>query len=147
MNLKHIVKKVLVKLRWRRAVKRLGAIKDYSGIHFLGKFVNPQCIYIGKNPVIARGFLLSAFTNYGSNKYTPRLIIGDNFWARDNLSIMCAGEIIIGDNCTFAKDIFITDLNHGLDPTTLSYKLNPLEEKEVRIGNGCWIGEKVCIMP
>ena len=40
----------------------------------------------------------------------------------------------------------ISSENHGVDPD-LEYVDQPLISKPVTIGDGCWIGEKVCILP
>ena len=42
----------------------------------------------------------------------------------------------------------ISSENHGMDPESeKSYMRQPLVSKPVSIGDGCWIGEKVCILP
>ena len=43
--------------------------------------------------------------------------------------------------------MFISDENHGMSPLTDNYRMNPLETKEVVIGDGCWLGEKSCVLP
>lgn len=58
------------------------------------------------------------------------------------------GLVKIGDNVLIASDVMISNENHGTDPINeLSYSEQPLNVKNVSIGNGCWIGEKVCILP
>lgn len=119
-------------------------IASVAGFHFQGKLVNPQCMTIGNNIAIGKGFIFQCFC---SDKANPVLMIGDNFWARDNLTIFCAKKVIIGKDVTFAKDCFISDENHGMNPMTDNYRNNPLQTKEVVIGDGCWLGEKVCVLP
>ena len=44
--------------------------------------------------------------------------------------------------------MLITSENHGMNPEqNLNYAKTPLEARTVSIGKGCWIGEKVSIMP
>lgn len=47
----------------------------------------------------------------------------------------------------FGNDILICDNNHGLNPLTASYRDVSLEVKNIKIGQGCWIGDNVCILP
>ena len=48
----------------------------------------------------------------------------------------------------FASHVLITSENHGIDPElNIPYMDQTLTSKPVEIGDGCWIGEKVCIMP
>ncbi|WP_314318830.1 DapH/DapD/GlmU-related protein [Paucilactobacillus nenjiangensis] len=85
-------------------------------------------------------------------KGKSNLVIGENCKIGDRVHIVCHGEIIIGDNCLLASNIFISDTSHG------SYGMNsegpdmaPEKRKlivnKVCIGSNVWIGENVCIMP
>lgn len=47
-----------------------------------------------------------------------------------------------------ASFVAIVGENHGMDPEYgLLYGKQPLIEKSVKIGENCWIGEKVIILP
>lgn len=47
-----------------------------------------------------------------------------------------------------ASHVMISSENHGTDPESdTPYMNQPLITKPVSIGDGCWIGEKVCILP
>lgn len=144
MNIKMLVKSALIKIRW--GIKRkFYSISGIDGFSYSGTIVCPERINIGADFAIAKGFVLHVFPS--RNVAGAQLFIGDHFWARNNLSIMCAESIKIGSNVTFARDIFVTDLNHGMSPLTENYRKNDLETRPVTIGDGCWIGEKVCILP
>ena len=144
MSAKSLIKRIICRLRWGWTVKHCPGISSTDGFHFQGKLVNPQFMTIGNNKAIGKGFILHCFRG---GQQEPQLIIGDSFWARDNLTIFCAEKVTIGDNVTLAKDVFITDENHGTSPLSESYRMNPLETKEIEIGDGCWLGEKVCVLP
>lgn len=144
MNIKRVVKNILIKIKWGGVKRKFYSISDISGLSYSGTVVCPEKISIGADFAIARGFVLHVFPN--SNIVGPQLCIGEHFWARNNLSIMCAESIKIGNNVTLARDIFVTDLNHGTSPLTDNYRKNKLETKPVTIDDGCWIGEKVCIL-
>ena len=64
------------------------------------------------------------------------------------LTILNASTVTIGNDVLFASHVMISSENHGMDPESeKSYMAQPLESKPVSIGDGCWIGEKVCILP
>ena len=47
-----------------------------------------------------------------------------------------------------APEVFITDHNHGMNPEIKEgYAKQELVVKPVRIGDGTWIGQRVCILP
>ena len=57
-------------------------------------------------------------------------------------------EIIIEDNVLFAANVFISDGFHGYDRIDVPYKDQAMINLErVVIGEGCWIGQNVVIMP
>ncbi|ADY12215.1 acyltransferase [Sphaerochaeta globosa] len=82
---------------------------------------------------------------YNSN---ARLVFGNNVYIGNRNSFLLGGSISIGNNTILASDILITSQNHGMDPEhELPYSKQNLTCSEVRIGEGCWIGEKVIILP
>ncbi len=65
-----------------------------------------------------------------------------------HFSILNASKVTVGDNVLIASYVLITSENHTANPeSALEYKDQPLQTKPVSIGDGCWIGEKVCILP
>lgn len=65
-----------------------------------------------------------------------------------NITIYCAQEIAIGDNCLFGSNILITDNNHGINPVNHGpYSQQELTYKgAVIIDENCWIAQNVCIL-
>jgi len=58
------------------------------------------------------------------------------------------GKIDIGTNVLIASHVLITSENHSIDPEcNIEYMNQPLLCSDVKIEDGCWIGEKVCILP
>ena len=54
----------------------------------------------------------------------------------------------IGNGVLMASNILITSENHSIDPSSdMYYSKQELCCKPVTIKDGCWIGEKVCILP
>ena len=74
------------------------------------------------------------------------LEIGDNCYFVNGNSFLVGGDISIGSNCLFASNILVTSENHEIDIE----KDRPYQNivcDSVTIGDGCWIGEKVIILP
>lgn len=122
--------------------------------------------YFGKNSTIMKPFLqLSGCSNikigdnttvlsnarlavYGSGS-EANITIGNNCYIGFGFSALASAEanISIGDNVLFASNVLVTNENHGIDPeSNTPYMDQKLSARDVVIGNGCWIGEKVCIL-
>lgn len=122
--------------------------------------------YFGKNSTIMKPFLqLSGCGNikigdnttilsnarlavYGSGS-EANITIGNNCYICFGFSALASAEanISIGDNVLFASNVLVTNENHGIDPeSNTPYMDQKLSARDVVIGNGCWIGEKVCIL-
>ena len=103
---------------------------------------------VGKNVSIGTDARLLFVPEYAGIKQSPSIIIGDNVSIGNRFSALSAAEIVIGDNNLIASDVLITSENHGMDlENSKSYAELPLIASPVNIGEGCWIGEKVSIMP
>lgn len=105
---------------------------------------NYKNIKIGKHCNFDKRTILRVFNKKDE---MSNILIGDNFCGLNDLKILCCGSVKIGDNVTCAGNTFITSENHGLNPLTPSFNDNPLEESNVNIEDGVWIGEKVIILP
>lgn len=113
-------------------------------------------IYIGKRGII-RGLNHITFgkkVRIGNDvriqiyQKEAMLQLGDNVYMGNRNSLLLGGNITIGDDTLMASDILISSENHGTDPeNNLPYGKQKLICKDVVIGNGCWIGEKVIILP
>ncbi|PRR81759.1 acyltransferase [Clostridium vincentii] len=144
----------------KKAIRRIKTIMHhnvYNGfkaidggyIHESCIFQNKQYITFGKDVGIGANSRLLVWDSYqGKGISTPiELNIGKKFSATRNLTIQCAGKINIGDNVLIASDVFICNENHGINPLIDNYLDQPLIVKDITIGNGVWIGEKVCVLP
>lgn len=79
------------------------------------------------------------------------LEIGNNNSWGDRVHIVALEKVIIGNDCLFASNIFISDCDHGkyqsdCEDIFIHPKDRPLYCKPVIIGQDCWIGENVCIL-
>lgn len=105
-------------------------------------------IIIGKGVAIGKDARFLCVHEYQGGIYTPQIIIGNNVSITNRFTVLSAATVEIGDNSLIASDVFITSENHGLNPLeSESYTTTQLDAKSVKIGKGCFIGEKVCIMP
>lgn len=102
-------------------------------------------IKIGHNTTILTNSRLSVYGN--SNDINIQ--IGNDCSIGFGFSALASSQakIIIGDNVLFASNILVTNENHGINPELdIPYMSQSLSAKNVYIGNGCWIGEQVCIL-
>lgn len=102
-------------------------------------------IKIGHNTTILTNSRLSVYGN--SNDINIQ--IGNDCYIAFGFSALASSQakIIIGDNVLFASNVLVTNENHGINPELdIPYMSQPLSAKNVYIGNGCWIGEQVCIL-
>ena len=77
----------------------------------------------------------------------PNVSIGKEVRVTEKLIIQCAGKIEIGNNVLIARNVFMVDYNHGLNPENGNYLDNLLKVDEITIGDGVWIGNNVIILP
>lgn len=110
------------------------------------QLMNPQNISIGNKTTILSGYRLAV---YGDSR-NSNISIGDNCYIGFGFSALCSatGKILIGNDVLCASNICITNENHGMNPElAISYMDQELMTSDVIIGDGCWIGQNVCILP
>lgn len=114
----------------------------------------------GKYINLGEGLTLGKYCRF---EVFPHLMVGDerfkirfgkNVQINDNVHICAMESVKIGDNVLMASHVFISDNSHGSyagDEQDSSPDIPPIERKystaPVRIGDNCWIGEGVIIMP
>ncbi len=104
--------------------------------------------HLGKKVTIGRNSRFLLIHQYHGTSYTPSITIGDRVSAGNRFSVLSAAPVVIEDDCLIASDVLITSENHGDNPElSSSYADIPLKAAPVFIGKGCWLGEKVSIMP
>jgi maltose O-acetyltransferase len=75
-----------------------------------------------------------------------KLFIGKNVHIGDNVFLKTDGEINIGDNCHFSRNITIYSVNHNYEGSLLPYDYTTTKKK-VTIGKNVWLGMNVNIIP
>lgn len=122
MRVLNLPKRVINYIKKKRFVKKFKHFPLSSGIGIIGygdtcTIYNHQNITVGENTWLGKGTELSPIISQCGKTLHPCLKIGNNVSATSRLRIACAGNVTIGDNCLFGPEIFITDQNHGMDPT------------------------------
>lgn len=117
-----------------------------------------QYMQIGEKFHAGPHMWLEAVDMYDSEKgmqfFKPRLVIGRGVSFSWFGHIGCTNYIEIGNNVLFGSRCYITDHNHGIyngshpdSPDTIPSERPLTEDGEVIIGDRCWIGDNVVILP
>ena len=140
-------------------IKKAAFIREFRYCDFSSGFgtngVGKDCTVIGKKNMtiggecsFGAGTELITLDSHFSQRLIPNLVIGNHVRMTARCRITCAGNMTIGDDVLLAPEVFITDHNHGMDPTKQGgYSPQPLIVKDVSIGEGVWLGQRVMILP
>jgi len=119
---------------------------------------------IGRNSIIFRPFRIDGNKNIkiGSNTIIQKSVwlyckpiegqqaqleIGNNCVFGYNNHITSVKEVKIGNHVLTANNVYISDNFHSYENIDIPIILQSVEFKSaVSIGDGCWIGENVCII-
>ena len=107
---------------------------------------NKKYVDIGNHVIIFDSARIECYDRYNDEKYYPNLKIEDNVIIGYNFQCLVASNCTIGKNSLLASNILISTENHGINPEEI-YAKQKLYSKDVTIGENCWIGEKVTILP
>jgi len=122
--------------------------------------LGPGCVIRGSrflhfgNNVYAHGHLwLEAVGAYRDQRFSPRIVIGDNVAFSEGVHISCIEEILIGSHVLFGSHVYVSDHNHGLysGPVQSHAEEPPAHRRlggggPVDIGDNVWIGDNVVIV-
>lgn len=105
---------------------------------------------VGANFYANKHLYLGAYSAYRGNKYTPKVIIGDNAHFNFGCQLTCIERVTIGDGLLTGSHVLITDHTHGDSHDLKSNELPPIERKlvarAVTIGNNVLIGSGAAIL-
>ncbi|MDN2716647.1 DapH/DapD/GlmU-related protein [Janthinobacterium sp. SUN120] len=111
-------------------------------------------ITIGDNFNCRSNLWIEAVTEFGDQKFNPRIIIGNNFGASDFLHIAATNLVDIGNNVLVGSKVLITDHLHGdyrsdfpSSPDESPHDRKLSTERLVIIEDNVLIGDNVCILP
>lgn len=97
-------------------------------------------ISIGKGVNFRRNFTINITK-------TGKLIIGDNVFFNNEVSINVHNHISIGNDCIFGENVKIYDHNHVYSDFETPIYMQGFKSAPISIGFGCWIGSNVVILP
>jgi acetyltransferase-like isoleucine patch superfamily enzyme len=81
------------------------------------------------------------------------LTIGDRLVVNHAVHIGCMQSVTIGNDVLMASGVYVSDHSHGSytgdnqSPPTMPPNKRPIVCKPVVIGDNCWLGERVCVLP
>ena len=115
-----------------------GLIRGRRYIHCLGRFV------------AMRRNRIEAYDRHRDERFSPKIIFGQNVSIEDDCHIAAVNCIKIGNNVLIASKVYISDHSHGavgLDQMLLPPYLRPIVSAgPIEIGDNVWIGEGVTIL-
>lgn len=107
---------------------------------------NKRNIFVGNNTTILRGSRIQLYSVDGINY--PHIKFGNGCYISYNNTFLAGGNIDIEDGVLMASNILISSENHSSDPESPIYYMDqPMKCQNVVIGEGSWLGERVCILP
>jgi len=102
-------------------------------------------IFIGKNVYIRNNGWLAAEPVTGESQC--RLTIGDGTYVGNACHFFASSSIEIGKKVLFADKVYVSDNVHSFEDPTIPVIDQPVRQlNKVKIDDGAWIGENVCII-
>lgn len=133
-------------LREKAVAKRVGKLGKGSRIFYPFTISHEELIEIGEHTTILENARMQVYPERTEEK--GHIKIGNNCFLGYRFCILAGADVTIGNDVTVASNVCIVSENHGIDPESdICYGKQPLQTAPVKIGNGCWIGESVMIMP
>jgi acetyltransferase-like isoleucine patch superfamily enzyme len=132
--------------------RRFGAMGPGSALAFPpGATFGERWVRIGSGTLLGPGASIAVGMIPDEPGFDPPdgwvVRIGDRCNIGRNASIVGRCRIDIGDDITTGPDLYITDHNHRFDDTDVPIARQWVDEAPVRIGDGCWIGAGVVVLP
>lgn len=110
---------------------RINTLKQY------GRAALSKTFFLGKKVRFRRFFLTSG---------TGEIIIGNDVFFNNNVSLNSLERIEIGDNVLIGEDVKIYDHDHKFGGAPFEIKKHEFNTESVLIGNNVWIGTGTIIL-
>lgn len=132
-------------VRWHAAAVRQGAKARWSlrGARSIGR----RAHVLGWPEVAATDLEIGQdFKIWSAHRRTVvsgggRIRIGDRCFFNSGSVVISVEEIVIGDDVALANEVMVVDSNsHGVEG-------RPHVQAPIRIGDGCWLGNRVMVLP
>jgi acetyltransferase-like isoleucine patch superfamily enzyme len=134
-----------------RHARRFGAVGAGSGFSWPpGPTMNVHLVRIGDGTLIGPevGISVGMWPDEdldGPDGWIVR--IGDRVNIGRRCAIVARRRVEIGDDVTFATDVYVTDHNHRYDDPATPVSRQWVDAAPVSIGAGCWLGARAVILP
>lgn len=111
-------------------------------------FLNPECIEIGRNVRIKQNSRIECYKQFAGHILSPRLVLEDGVIIGPNFTGFVADLVTLGRDTILAGNVTLVSENHGVNPeSSIPYHAQPLTTGPIHIGEGCWIGQNVTVLP
>ena len=145
-----IFKEVIYKLRRKyRSYIFQQRLKNKGGKAGKPLFLsNEQYVVVGNNVRIKDGYRIECYPHFYKWDYKPKLILEDGVIIGHGFTGLVADTIKIGKNSIFAGNVTLISENHGMNPEIdTPYHAQELSTGPIEIGEGCWLGQNVSVLP
>src|SRR5271168_4776246 len=129
-------------------------------LHAPGLHLGPGCVVrgskfinFGRNLYVHGHLWMEAIEVYRTQRFNPRIEIGDDVSFSEGVHISCIERISIGKGVLFGSHVYVSDHNHGIykGPVQSHPQEPPLQRQlggggVVEIGDHVWIGDNVVIV-
>lgn len=110
------------------------------------RIIGKRYIFLGDRVSILNGARMEALhDDWNNESYHGEIHVGEGTTIEQDLHIISAEKVLIGQNCMISSRVFISDCNHGLLPNK-RFQEQPLTTKMTVIGNHVFIGTGAVIM-
>lgn len=135
-----MVNKMLINMIIRFKINIMNFILKYLPFKVRKKILQMTHVFNGKDLVIKKGIWIE---NY------KRVVIGNGCAINSNVKFYTEGggntKIILGDNVSIARDVVFETGMHEIGHE--SKRAGKTISKDIKVGNGCWIGLNSTILP
>ncbi len=134
-----------------RHAARFGAVGEGSGFSFPpGPSMNEHLVRIGERTLVLSEVTLSVGMWPGEVLDAPDgwvIRIGNRCTIGRRCALVGRRRIEIGDDVTFAPEVYVTDHNHRYDDPDVPITRQWVDAEPVRIGSGSWLGARAVVLP
>lgn len=110
------------------------------------RILGEKYMYLGDNVLILNNARMEVVRYFGKKKLNGTLKIGNGTSIEQNCHIIAADELVIGEDCMFSADVYISDCEHQYAKGKRIAE-QELIVKKTEIGNGVFVGIGAKIMP
>ena len=109
---------------------------------------NQRFIHIGRKVKIKKGYRIECYPKFAGIELMPNIVFEDGVIIGNFLTILGGATVQIGKDTILAGNVTLISENHGTDPeANIPYHAQTLSTGDVIIGEGCWLGQNVCVLP